>query len=288
MKTNVLNLKQAILPVAGLFILAACEKEDASFNPDAIINVEEIAQNAIIDVISDEVDNMVENVYYIDEQAILTGKSADVLKETEGMSYLSDCVIVTTSHTEVHVEKTLDFGAGCETANGNILRGMIHFSYENNMEADSNTISISFENFYFNDANIAGEREVVRVRENSNGNPQATITHQISVTWPDQSVVMREGTKVREWVEGIHNGIWADNVYLVTGNRTTTFPSGNVHEGETITPLRRELSCRFLVSGMLQLRRNDSGGILDFGNGSCDNEAVFTSGDGDSKIISLN
>ena len=81
-------------------------------------------------------------------------------------------------------------------------------------------------------------------------------------------------------IEGSDTRTWSDNVYLITGHWTTTRKNGTVVSAEIVTPLRRELACRFLVSGTIDLTKNDSHGILDFGDGECDNMATLTLDDG--------
>lgn len=56
---------------------------------------------------------------------------------------------------------------------------------------------------------------------------------------------------------------------------------------ETITPLRRELACRFIVSGVLEISRNDATASLDFGDGSCDAVGILTYPDGSTEEIFL-
>lgn len=288
MKTNFKTLRHLTLLAAAVTIIS-CEKEEDTFSiGDAFIPVEEISEIAMIDRLSEEVDNMAENVYYTDEQDALAGKALGSAKGVGSLYFMSDCVSVTTVQTENSIEKTLDFGAGCETANGNILRGIIHMTYSADMAANSNIISIAFEDFYFNEVRVSGGRTIVRERSNASGNPQASVSITIEITWEDGSVTKRQGAKVREWIEGVANGDWTDNAYLITGEWSTEFANGNVHQGAVVTPLRRELACDFIVSGALRLQRNNHSGTLDFGDGSCDNEAVFTSGDGDTRTIILN
>jgi hypothetical protein len=62
---------------------------------------------------------------------------------------------------------------------------------------------------------------------------------------------------------------------------------GNVLVKEIETPLRRELSCRFIVSGILNVSRNDATASLDFGDGSCDAKGVLTYPDGTSEEVFL-
>ena len=35
------------------------------------------------------------------------------------------------------------------------------------------------------------------------------------------------------------------------------------------------MACRFIISGVLEMQKGDSAGVLDFGDGSCDNVATF-------------
>ncbi|MFM7379507.1 MAG: hypothetical protein ACKO2X_00190, partial [Bacteroidota bacterium] len=48
-----------------------------------------------------------------------------------------------------------------------------------------------------------------------------------------------------------------------------------------LTPLRKEGSCRWLVSGYIQFSRNNqTSRTLDFGNGACDDQATITTSNG--------
>ena len=62
---------------------------------------------------------------------------------------------------------------------------------------------------------------------------------------------------------------------------------GNVYMKEITTPLRRELSCRFIVSGVLEISRNDNTASLDFGDGSCDAKGILTQPDGTESEVFL-
>lgn len=285
MKTNHQRVKKFTIVAALVSVFFACEKETAG---ESAISSQDLLRNANLELISEEVDNIVETVFYEDISADAAAKSGAVLK-TDEAPYLPACAVITTQETGTTTEKIIDFGDGCGFVNGAVLRGSIHLSYEKNPEAASVSISVSFENFYINDASISGERNVVRVLANENGNPQATISFTIGVVWENGVSAQRSGTKVREWIEGADTpGIWGDNVYVVSGEWTTVFSTGTIHEGKVLEPLRRELSCRFLVSGLLEIQRNQYKGVLDYGNGDCDNEAEFTYENGNTRTILLN
>ena len=128
---------------------------------------------------------------------------------------------------------------------------------------------------------------MTRQKENENGNPQYSMEMQLTVTFTDGAEVSRSGNKIREWIEGSLNGKWGDNVFLITGSWETNFANGNVHSTSITTPLRREASCRFIVSGAVDLVRTLYSGSLDYGDGSCDNLATFTNESGEEREIRL-
>lgn len=50
-----------------------------------------------------------------------------------------------------------------------------------------------------------------------------------------------------------------------------------------MVPLLREWSCRFLVSGVLSIKRNNATVTVDFGDGSCDSNKILTTPNGNLK-----
>jgi hypothetical protein len=155
------------------------------------------------------------------------------------------------------------------------------------MEQATNTLSLSLENFTFNSVAIEGGASIERMRSNANGNPQSDANAGYSATWPNGDTASFSGNRTREWIEGVGTGFWGDNVYLISGQGTFTGLHGNVFMKETITPLRRELSCRFIVSGILNISRNEATASLDFGDGSCDAKGMLTYPDGTTAEIFL-
>ena len=51
--------------------------------------------------------------------------------------------------------------------------------------------------------------------------------------------------------------------------------------------LKRDMSCRFIVSGILKIERPNMEGTIDFGDGNCDNVATFTDDEGNETEIKL-
>ncbi|WP_299535036.1 hypothetical protein [Ulvibacterium sp.] len=265
----------------AIMLFFSCNKEESP-NRDGEQSLDVVALTA-----SDEAELISEEVITVAEDVYATDEISTISKASYRSDYLPDCVTITTVVTDTTREKTIDFGLGCELPNGNVLSGIIFISYEKDMEVTTKTITLSLVDFTFNEVTVEGGATIERTRSNENGNPQADATGAFSGTWPDGSTSNFTGNRTREWIEGYGSGFWGDNVFLITGKRTYTGPLGNVFIKETITPLRREWSCRFIVSGILEISRNDLTASLDFGDGECDAKGVLTYPDGSTEEIFL-
>ncbi len=264
-----------ILFISVLFI-TSCKEDEIVAADDA--TTESVQKSAEIDVVSDNVSSIVEEVFIAEEGLVTRSKTNP---------FLPECMTKTVVINGFTRTVTLDFGEGCEMHNGNYLSGILTIEYIRNFEELTRTISYTFTNFFFNYKSIEGGGSIFRERINEYGNSQSTKDQDITLTWPDGKSAHRVGVKIREWTEGFGSGTWGDNVFLITGNWSTDFSNGDVNTGLVTTPLRRELACRFIVSGVIALTHNDKAGTLDFGDGSCDNEAIFTDSDGVEHIIVL-
>ncbi|MDC6365960.1 MULTISPECIES: hypothetical protein [Flavobacteriaceae] len=277
-----MNLLSPILLGVALLTAVSCSNEESDteeLSSTEVISATELKYSDETEMISEEITVIAEDVYVADEIAI-TSKNYE-------FDYLPECVTVTKVITDTTKDVTIDFGEGCEMPNGNVLAGIIYLNYALDMEAASKTIALTLENFTFNGVAVEGSADILRVRSNENGNPQGTSNATFTATWPEGDTASFTGTRTREWIEGYGSGFWGDNVFLITGKRTYTGRLGNVFVKEVTTPLRRELSCRFIVSGVLEISRNDNTVSLDFGDGSCDAKGTLTYPDGSEEEIFL-
>jgi len=268
---NKLQIFGAILGI-GL-LLSACQ------NSGADVVSQETQQNQLTTTAIEtetEVDNVTDDVSVMVDQTYNNEEFANKSATSPANRYLPDCATITRVVTNTTKDITIDFGDSCVLRNGNTVSGKILIHYEINKTALTKTVEVSFDNFYNNRRKIEGGFTVVKERQNQNGNPQSTNTFNITVTWPDNSTAHKEGTKTRELIEGGDTFTWGDDVFKITGHWNFTRKDGTVHVATITTPLRRELSCRFIVSGVIALQKNDQAAVLDFGDGTCDDLALLT------------
>lgn len=287
MKMKKLNLKLVLVYLVTVLFFVNCENNSS----EIVVDTESISEEEAIaliesDDISDEVSNIVDDILGIESSI---GYKDDASKSPEESHHggIPDCATKTVEEGETSKTVTVDFGEGCELPNGHILSGKIIVIKTHDEEGGTGTITHTFDGFFFNDVSVQGENTIVRVQENENGNPQSAKTINVLHTWPGGEFNSRVGTKVREWIEGQRTTTWGDNVFLITGDWTSTFKDGTVFSSEITQALRREMSCRFTVSGTIEIDRGDTVGLLNFGDGTCDNLAIFTDSEGEETEITL-
>ena len=272
---NILIFRNSILSLLaiGFFFISCSESDDSIEADNTAETILEIQRSSEIDQVDSVLGELVIKSY--EEQ------------ETESANTIPECVTVTIIAQQNFREVTLDFGnEGC-FVNGHLLKGQIIYDYTRNPEAQEVTINYNLVDFYFDTKNVIGNRSILRELANENGNPQFTHDLSITVIWPNGVQASREGTRIREWVEGFGSGTFDDNVFEITGDWTANFVNGNTHSYEVMMPLRREMTCAYFVSGTLDVQRTNFSGMLDYGDNECDNQATFTFNNGQEVAITL-
>ena len=278
-----------LLALTLTVVFFSCSKQDkddnVNFSPD------EAQVNAKIDVSNDDVSDIVEGQFEATAANPTSGKSTETA--AVAASNLPACVNITRLPARgtpitagTLVTKTVDFGTtGCPMPNGNVLKGKIIITFTFNPNATSNVINYEFVNFYHNaikfDGNKTFTRTMTAATAASPSHPIVVMTMDMTATFPDGRVFTRVGTRTREIIEGFTTPIFSDNVYRITGTWTTTRPNTSVQTSTITTPLRVKMACiavnkPLIVAGVISFERNNQIATLDYGNGDCDNLAVFT------------
>ena len=277
-KLNLAKKGMLSLVVLGLTFTSCTKDETIDVLPQEQ-DTSEVVLSSEIDMASESLDDLMIEVYENQEES--EGK-------TVNRPDLPDCVTITLVAQQNFRELTIDFGTDGCMVRGHVYKGAIVMSYERDPQAQQVSIGYVLQDFYFDTKNIVGGNSILREWSNANGNPQFTHNVDITVIWPNGVQASREGQTVREWVEGFGSGVFSDNVFEITGYWVSTFVSGNSHSYEITTPVRREVICRYFVSGTVDVERTFFGGVFDYGAGDCDNQATFTFNNGTVVDIILN
>jgi len=257
------------------FLLVSCDQDSLDTDGETDTQLLSKAETQT------EIDNISESLNDIDENIFLSYGSSASSKEIENKEielnkFMPDCVVITKVITNTHKSITIDYGDGCTTKNDNFLSGKISLDISLDFDSKSASIDYTFDNFYFNNKKIEGDIHKLRSWINENGNPQAIINKDIKIIWEDGSFVTVKGERKREWIEGFENHIWGDNVFLITGTWTVNQKDGNERTVKIIEPLKRKTACRFIVSGVVEIQKNDRVVSVNYGSGDCDDLAIAT------------
>lgn len=182
--------------------------------------------------------------------------------------------------------------SGCMGPDGRVRRGQIKTTYTNRLIVPGAESITTFLNFSIDSVTVGGTYKVKNMVEPI----QITIfppqyNHKWLITvvggrlgYPNGNVVEWNSTKTIEQVEGSHTLPIQDNVFKIIGSSNGASIRNSVStwwNSETIEPLFKRTTCRWIVKGKIRtVRRNLSNtspwvGILDFGNGTCDNIATL-------------
>jgi hypothetical protein len=269
-KLTDMKIKNLVLGLALSMFILSCSKDDSSASSS---DLNEAQVSTKIDMVTEDVAKIAEDQFTLQANPG-AGKNSDL--ETQA---LPPCATVDIQVTATSWTRTVTFD-NCTLPNGNVLDGTIIVSGSVNFDTPSHTISYSFVDFHHNDILIEGNRTIVRSLQSTATlaavHPVATMSIDMTVTFPNGNEYHRVGNRVREMIEGFGTPmIWADNVFSISGSWSTTFPAGT-RTSTITTPLRAEANCPHIVSGVVTTVRNNNTAILDYGNGDCDNQATLT------------
>jgi hypothetical protein len=259
-----LNFLKIFSFVFVLILMSSCGEsntEDLDINgqEEETVQLQWNAQNTIegISVLAGE-------IYELDAVALVDDELR--AKGTESL----DCGTLYTEILQSGRKVIRDFEKDCTTKQGFLVSGKIISVITVDPVNFTANIRHTFEDFYFEGNKIEGTVEVMKLFVNAYGNPQANKTFDISIHRKDGVVLSLKGKQEREWIEGLATRDRADDVFLITGAYAITGQNGGVYTHRIKEPLRRELSCIYIVKGTVELMKKSQTIILDFGNGECD------------------
>jgi len=247
-------------------LTTSCKKDEQHVADDTSIS----ADDALAEGIYANATNIADEAYNNEVGGLKSSNETNI--------FLSGCATVTLDTTVMPRVLTIDFGdSNCLCQDGRERRGKIIVTFTGRYRMPGTVITYGFDDYYVNDHNVDGTKVITNMGLNENNNLYYSIEVVGVITKPNNGGTLSwNSSREREWVEGvftIHNR-W-DDVYLITGTADGIRPNGQTWERNIVNPLRIQLSCRWIVSGTMEIQPEGLPlRILDFGNGECDNIAT--------------
>lgn len=173
---------------------------------------------------------------------------------------------------------TIDFGDGCTGYFGVERTGKIIATFSGPYAEPGTVITTEYEDYYVNGNLVEGVRTVTNMGTNDAGNLWFTVVSEGGhVTLSSGDEIYVDVNHELEWTEGADGlPVW-DDVYQITGSESGINRIGIPFNANITEPLRREMNCRWIVSGSRVITTSEyPEREIDFGDGSCDNIATVT------------
>lgn len=265
-------MKKSLLFFIALFtatlLFNACKKDDVQVNDTDVITAEDLSINEDFD-----------------EQIDL---DADLAVEDRGGS--GACPTVTFAQPEGHWPNTItiDFGTSCTRPDGRVLSGKLIVHQTDNIRTAGAVRTITHENFFVDDVQVAGTRTWTNNGQDDNGFWSYTKTAtDMKLTFADGTTTTWNKTRTSVLIVGGTTLIHRDDVWSSTGTASGVNRQGEVFSATITEPLIKHADCRWISQGTLSLVRGTRSGSLDFGNGDCDRFGKLTNGNGETFTIRL-
>lgn len=157
--------------------------------------------------------------------------------------------------------------------NGHVKNGVIVINIVGGPLQNEFTRTATFQNFTLDGNKVEGTRTITKTAE-------YTYTYTLTngkVTFSDGTTYTREATQTRTWVDGMSTPyfIW-DDIYSLEGTETGVNRSGETYTHTIVNALQIKMSCRWIVSGSVDITIGNETGTVDYGDGSCDNIATLS------------
>jgi hypothetical protein len=255
-----MKLKIWTIALLALSVLSACRKDKPAVLDNAFASDNSMAENLFNDVYK-----VVDDV---------SGQT-DGIRE-DGIGCIDTIIVDTTSNPRT---VTIDFGTDdCIGEDGRVRKGMLHITYTGRYRDEGTVITVTPENYTVNGYQVNGTKTITNMGTNDLSQYYFTIEVTGSVTAPAGLWTNSwNSSRTRTWVAGYNSLSLIDDVYEITGTASGINRYGTPYTMAITTPLRAELICPWLVSGVLNITPEGADTrTVNFGSGDCNNGFTVT------------
>jgi hypothetical protein len=285
MKMNLKNLPAILLLTATIIMLmTSCRKDNnSSSSPSTVSNG--AAANMTTNAAT--ADNAYDDAFGV---ALVTGSdnNLDIMMQRTGRSTVPVgiagtyyCATVSVSGTAFPVTVTVDFGTGCKSADSITRSGSIVYVFSGRLSTPGTTISATFNNYTVNGHQLNGTYTIANTTTNINSPQLTTTVTNGNIVFPGDTSYSFSGTKTVALVSGSIANI-SSLVFNVTGNYQISSSYGESLAATITTPLEKKVTCKYIDKGVVSFKYTKNtasvNGTLDYGSGTCDDQALVTIG----------
>lgn len=284
MKTNFKNLPAILLLASAvLMLMLSCKKDNNSSSSSSVSN--SAAANMTTNAAT--ADNAYNDAFGV---ALQTGNDngLDIMMQRTGRSTVPVgiagtyyCANVSVSGTAFPVTVTVDFGTGCKSADSITRSGSITYVFSGRLSTPGTTISATFNNYVVNGHKLNGTYTIANTTTNISSPQLTTTVTNGNIVFPGDTAYSFSGTKTISVASGSIANV-SSLVFNVTGNYKISSSYGDTLAATITTPLEKKVTCQYIDQGVVSFTYTKNtasvNGTLDYGSGTCDDQALVTIG----------
>jgi hypothetical protein len=185
---------------------------------------------------------------------------------------------------------TLDYGDGCTGRMGLEKRGVITIFMSDTIINEGAYYTVTFEDLTLGNRLISKTATFTNDGLNEDDHWVISFESLSTTTFEKQDevfTIVREFSGQREWLEGFETPEAADDIFLLSRNGSITVNDELKFAKTTIEALLIDRTCKWPLSGIVEISKGGETMTIDYGTGECDNIALVSK-DGESEEIELN
>lgn len=180
---------------------------------------------------------------------------------------------------------TLDFGGGCSGQDGHVRKGKIIVKYSDRLLHPNAKAVVQFQDFSIDSISIDNSTNYSISNTGTQDKVAFTIQIDAKLNKPSGNYTEWHSQKVITRTEGGDTPTPLDDVMQIEGNASGKVKSSDLlvaWKADITTPFIKKFTCRWISQGTIKVGRETLSsnsawiGVLDYGNGNCDNRATLT------------
>ena len=192
------------------------------------------------------------------------------------------CATVTVDSDEFPKTITIDYSEGCTGRMGLEKKGIVTIEMSDTIINPGAVYTVTMENL------TMGQREISKTATFTNDGLNEIDNWVISfesfstTTFEKQGeefIIERDFSGMREWLNGFDTPEVSDDQLLVSRSGSITVNGNLKFSKTTVDPLLIDRTCKWPLSGIVEITRADEIMTIDYGTGECDNIALVTKDD---------
>jgi hypothetical protein len=272
----------SVLFISCIILMTACKKDSSSTTPTTANNTAAASNLSANGATSD---NAYDDAFNLAVQTGYDKNLDNLMQKRDGGTTLgyNFCATVTASGTSFPVTVTVDFGAGCKSADSITRSGSITYVFSGKLSTPGTTISATFNNYVVNGYGLTGTYAISNTSVSALIPSFTTTVTNGSITYPNDTSYSFSGTKtvVVTSSDNTPSDI-SSLVFTATGGYSISSSYGESLTATVTTPLERKETCLYVDKGVTSFKYTKGSvsvnGTVDYGDGTCDNSALITIG----------